>query len=68
LKLLPDEETQRKSQPIRRWYATSLSSGARDTTTNATSWCSKCGMLPAKPSVTAEQLGQPSVQSGSNMK
>jgi len=49
---------------MRRLYATSASSGARDTTTNAHIVVFQMGMLPASRPAIAEQLGQPSFQSG----
>jgi hypothetical protein len=42
-------------------YAVSLSTGARETAENATSWFSRCATEASKPSAIAEHDGQPAV-------
>ena len=50
-------------------YHLDMSKGdARDTAVNATSWFWRWRWVSSKPSATPEQLGQPSSQSGPNMK
>src|SRR5919201_5846241 len=61
LKSLPDEEPQGNVHPIRRLYACSFASGARDTAQSITSWLARCTTNPLKPSAIAEQDGQPAV-------
>src|SRR4051794_7497875 len=68
LKSLASDDTQGKLQPIRERYPSSLSSGARETATKLTSWCSRCTRGISMWSISEEQLGQPSSQSGPNMK
>src|SRR5919108_6507649 len=68
LKSLPKEDAHGNVQPIRRLYACSFASGARDTAQSITSWLARCTTNPLKPSAIAEQDGQPAVQSGPNMK
>ena len=50
-----------KLQPIRRLYACSFASGARDTAASVTSWLARWTTEPLKPSAIAEQAGQPAV-------
>src|SRR5690349_3472659 len=59
LKWLGADDAQGKLHPMRSRYARSLSSGARDTAVNATSWFWRCRCVSSKPSATLEQLGQP---------
>src|ERR1039458_6956434 len=61
LKSLPDEDAQGKLQPIRRLYACSFASGARDTAQSVTSWFARWTTEPLKPSAIAEQDGHPAV-------
>jgi hypothetical protein len=68
LKSLPNEDAHGKLHPIRRSYACSFSSGARETAVNATSWFSRWTTKPLNPSAIAEQDGHPAVYSGPNMK
>src|SRR6516165_1902888 len=68
LNSLGADEAHGKLQPIRSRYASSLSSDARDTAVNATSWFCRCSCTSSIPSARAEQLGQPSSQSGPYMK
>src|SRR5215831_2463552 len=68
LKSLPDEDAQGNVQPIRRWYACSFASGARDAAQSITSWLARCTAMPLKPSAIDEQEGQPAAKSGPNMK
>src|SRR5713101_6953345 len=68
LKSLPDEDAQGKLQPIRRLYACSFASGARDTAQSVTSWLARWTTEPSKPSAIAEQDGHPAVYPGPNMK
>src|SRR5262245_30763818 len=68
LKSLPNDEAHGKVHPIRRRYACSLASGARDTAHSITSWLARCTAKPLKPSAIAEQDEQPALQSGPNMK
>ena len=46
---------------MRRLYACSLASGARDTAVSATSWLARWVAKPLKPSAIIEQDGQPAV-------
>src|SRR5512147_96852 len=50
-----------KVQPIRRLYACSFVSGARETAQSIASWLARCTTNPLKPSAIAEQDGQPAV-------
>ncbi|AOU98293.1 hypothetical protein BI364_10265 [Acidihalobacter yilgarnensis] len=52
-KSLPPDEAQGKRQPIRRWYACSFTSGARDVPQSMTSYVTN----PLKPSAIAELCG-----------
>ena len=61
LKSLPNEDAQGNVQPIRRLYACSFASGARDTAQSITSWLARWTTEPLKPSAIAEQAGQPAV-------
>src|SRR3989440_6702124 len=68
LKSLSFDEAHGKLQPMRCLYASSLSSGARDTAKSITSWFARWIANPLKPSAIAEHEGQPAVLSGPNMK
>ena len=61
LKSLSFDEAHGKLQPMRRLYACSLSSGARDTAQSITSWFARWVANPLKPSAIAEQARQPAV-------
>jgi hypothetical protein len=61
LKSLPKEDAQGKVQPIRRLYACSFASGARDTAQSATSWLARGTAMPLNPSAIAEQDGHPAL-------
>src|ERR671935_1161215 len=61
LKSLPDEDAQGNVHAIRRLYAWSFASGARDTAQSITSWLARCTTNPLKPSAIAEQDGQPAL-------
>src|SRR3977135_3271971 len=58
LKSPPNEDAQGNVQPIRRLYACSFASGARDTAENAKSWFSRWTAAPLNPSAIDEQDGQ----------
>jgi hypothetical protein len=45
-----------------------MSSGARETQSIVTSWLFRCTTKPSKQSAIDEQLGQPAVYGGPNMK
>src|SRR4051794_40745334 len=62
------EDAHGNDQPMRERYARSFSNGARETATHVTSWCSRCTRGRSMWSPSEEQLGQPSSQSGPNMK
>jgi hypothetical protein len=68
LKSLPSEDAQGNVHPIRRLYACSFASGARDTAESVTSWFARWTTKPSNPSAIVEQDGHPAVQSGPNMK
>src|SRR5262252_4210789 len=68
LKSLRPDDAHGKLQPIRSRYASNLSSGARETAVNATSWFWRWRWVSSNPSATDEQLGHPSSQSGPYMK
>src|SRR2546426_5058580 len=57
LKSLPNEDAQGNVHPIRRLYACSFASGARDTAESVTSWFAKWTTKPPNPSAIAEQCG-----------
>jgi hypothetical protein len=59
LKSPPTEDAQGKLHPIRRLYACSFASGARDTVASMTSWFAKWTTKPSNPSAIAEQDGHP---------
>ena len=61
LKSLPSEDAQGNVHPIRRLYACSFASGARDTADSMTSWFARWTAKPSNPSAIAEQDGQPAV-------
>ena len=61
LKSLPPEDAQGKPHPIRRLYAWSLASGAREIAQNITSWWARWTVDRSNPSAMAEQAGQPAV-------
>ena len=61
LKSPPNEDAQGNVHPIRRLYACSFASGARDTAQSMTSWLARCTANPLKPSAIAEQDGHPAV-------
>ena len=61
LKSLPSEDAQGNVHPIRRLYACSFASGARDTAQSITSWLARWTTNPLKPSAIAEQDGHPAV-------
>src|SRR6516165_1674753 len=61
LKSPPCEDTHGKVQPIRRLYACSFASGARDTAASVTSWFARWTAKPLKPSAIIEQDGQPAL-------
>ena len=61
LKSLPSEDAQGNVQPIRRLYACSFASGARDTAESVTSWFARWTTKPSNPSAIAEQDGHPAV-------
>ena len=61
LKSLPNEDAQGNVHPIRRLYACSFASGARDTAQSMTSWLARWTTKPLKPSAIAEQDGHPAV-------
>jgi len=50
-----------KLQPIRRRYASSFSSGAREMQTIVTSRAFRCGSTPLKLSAVDEHVAQPAV-------
>src|SRR5213078_4341878 len=54
LKSLPSEDAQGNAHPIRRLYACSLASGARDTAESVTSWFARWTTKPSNPSAIAE--------------
>jgi len=68
LKSLRSDDAQVNPHPIRRLYAASLSTGARDTQIIVTSRCSGCTIPRSNSSAANEQLVQPASQSGPNMK
>jgi hypothetical protein len=68
LKSLFAEENQAKVQPMRALKASSFCNGARETATSVVSRAARCGIMRSKPSAQNEQLLQPSLQSGANMK
>ncbi len=68
MKSLRSDDAHVKSQPIRRLYAASFSTGARDTQIIVTSRCSRWTIPRSNSSAANEQLGQPASQSGPNMK
>jgi len=51
----------RKAHPIRRLYACSIASGARDTAQSIKSWLARWIAKPLKLSAIAEQDGHPAV-------
>jgi hypothetical protein len=59
LKSLPNEDDQGNVHPIRRLYACSFASGARDTAQSMTSWFARWTAMPLNPSAIAEQDGHP---------
>jgi hypothetical protein len=61
LKSLRNEDAQGNVHPIRRLYACSFASGARDTADSVTSWFARCTAKPSNPSAIAEQDGHPAV-------
>src|SRR5207249_2878264 len=61
LKSLPCEDAQGNVHAIRRLYAASFASGARDTAQSMTSWFARWTTEPLKPSAIAEQDGHPAV-------
>jgi hypothetical protein len=61
LKSLPSEDAQGNVHPIRRLYACSFASGARDTAESMTSWLARWMTKPSNPSAIAEQEGHPAV-------
>src|SRR5258708_9502002 len=67
LKSLPDEDAQGNVHPIRRLYACSFASGARDTAESMTSWLARWTAKPPNPSAIVEQFAQPALESGPNM-
>jgi hypothetical protein len=68
LKSLGCEDAQGNVHPIRRLYACSFASGARDMAMSVTSWFARWTTEPSNPSAIAEQAGHPAVYSGPNMK
>ncbi|HEY2663107.1 MAG TPA: hypothetical protein VGI47_02110 [Candidatus Binataceae bacterium] len=60
-KSLPSADAQGNVHPIRRLYACSFASGARDTAQSVTSWLARWTAKPSNPSAIAEQDGQPAV-------
>src|SRR3979490_420061 len=56
-----NEDAQGNVHPIRRLYACSLASGARDTAASVTSWLARRTTEPSTPSAIAEQYGHPAV-------
>src|SRR2546427_3265132 len=63
LKSLPDEDAQGNLPPIRRLYACTFASGARDTAASVTSWLARCTAKPLNPSAIVEQVAHPAVRS-----
>ncbi len=61
LKSLLDEDAHGNVHPIRRLYACSFASDARDTAQSMTSWLARCTANPLNPSAIAEQDGQPAL-------
>ena len=61
LKSLPNDDAQGNVHPIRRLYACSFASGARDTAMSVTSWFARWTTEPLNPSAIAEQDGHPAV-------
>ncbi len=61
LKSLPSEDAQGNVHPIRRLYACSFASGARDTAESVTSWLARWTAKPSNPSAIVEQDGHPAV-------
>jgi hypothetical protein len=59
LKSPPNEDAQGNVQPMRRLYACSFASGARDTADKVTSWFARWTTKPSNPSAIAEQDGHP---------
>jgi hypothetical protein len=59
LKSLPNEDAQGNVHPIRRLYACSFESDARDTAQSMTSWFAKWTTKPLNPSAIAERDGHP---------
>ena len=57
LKSLSADDAQGMLQPMRRLYACSLSSGARDTKSIVTSCAFRCGIRPLTPSAIDELTG-----------
>src|ERR1700739_1151072 len=58
LKSPPAEDAQGNVHPIRRLYACSFASGARDTAESVTSWFARWTTKPSNPSAIVEQDGQ----------
>ena len=61
LKSLPSEDAQGNVHPIRRLYACSFASGARDTAESVTSWFARWTAKPSNPSAIVEQVAHPAV-------
>src|SRR5271169_6011833 len=61
LNSLPSEDAQGNVHRIRRLYACSFASGARDTAESVTSWFARWTTKPSNPSAIAEQDGHPAV-------
>src|SRR5882757_5254199 len=61
LKSPPNEDAQGNVQPIRRLYACSFASGARDTAESVTSWLARWTTERSNPSAIAEHDGHPAV-------
>ena len=61
LKSPPNEDAQGNVHPIRRLYACSFASGARDTADSMTSWLARWTAKPLNPSAIAEQDGHPAL-------
>ena len=61
LKSPPSEDAQGNVHPIRRLYACSFASGARDTAESVTSWLARWTTKPLNPSAIVEQVAHPAV-------
>src|ERR1700742_5111814 len=61
LKSLPNDDAHGNVHPMRRLYACSFTSGARDTAESVTSWLARWTAKPSNPSAIVEQVAHPAV-------